>query len=228
MKSLYLLLNLGSFIVPFLFSFHPKLQFYKHWKYLFPAMLITMLVFIPWDVIFTINGFWGFNTDYYLEKTIFSLPVEEWLFFLCIPYACIFTHYSLQYLFPKMRLSAQATKLISYILLTLFSIGAITFYDKWYTVLDLGYGVILLALVLKFSPKILESYYLTFIVMLIPFFIVNGVLTGSWITDEVVWYNNAENLGIRMGTIPVEDSVYAFTMILSSLFLMQLFSKRKS
>ncbi len=228
MKSLYLLLNVGSFIVPFLFSFHPKLKFYKHWKYLFPAIFITMLVFIPWDVIFTENGFWGFNPDYYLAYTIFSLPIEEWLFFICIPYACIFTHYSLQYIFPNMRLAAKTTKIISYTLLTIFTLGAIVFYDKWYTFIDLAYGAILLFIVMKVSPKILESYYLTFLVMLLPFFIVNGVLTGSWIESPVVWYNNAENLGIRMGTIPVEDTVYAFTMILSSLFLMQLFRKRKS
>ena len=228
MKSLYILLNVGSFIVPFLFSFHPKLKFYKHWKYLFPSIFITMLVFIPWDVIFTINSFRGFNPDYYLEYTIFSLPIEEWLFFICIPYACIFTHYSLQYLFPNMRLSSKFSKTISYTLLVIFTLGAVVFYDKWYTVIDLAYGAILLFIVMKVSPKILESFYLTFLVMLLPFFLVNGVLTGSWIENPVVWYNNAENLGIRMGTIPVEDSVYAFTMILSSLFLMQLFSKRKS
>jgi lycopene cyclase domain-containing protein len=228
MKSLYIILNVGSFVVPFLFSFHPKLKFYKHWKYLFPAIFITMLVFIPWDIIFTVNGFWGFNPDYYLAYTIFSLPIEEWLFFTCIPYACIFTHYSLQYLYPNMRLSAKTTKIISYILLLIFTLGAIIFYDKWYTVIDLGYGAILLFIVMKALPKILETYYLTFLVMLIPFFIVNGVLTGTGIAEPVVWYNNAENLGIRLGTVPVEDTVYAFTMILSSLFLMQLFGKRKS
>ena len=61
---------------------------------------------------------------------------------------------------------------------------------------------------------------------LIPFFIVNGVLTGSWIENQVVWYNNAENLGIRMGTIPVEDSIYAYSMILMSLFFFELLSSR--
>jgi len=66
---------------------------------------------------------------------------------------------------------------------------------------------------------LLSSFYLTFLVMLIPFFIVNGILTGTGIENEVVWYNNDENLGIRMLTIPVEDSVFAFSLILLNLLL---------
>ena len=54
----------------------------------------------------------------------------------------------------------------------------------------------------------------------------NGVLTGSWIENQVVWYNTTENLGLRMGTIPVEDSIYAYSMILLNLFLFEFFSKK--
>ncbi|MDO7698288.1 MAG: lycopene cyclase domain-containing protein [Schleiferiaceae bacterium] len=55
--------------------------------------------------------------------------------------------------------------------------------------------------------------------MLIPFFITNGVLTGSFIADEVVWYNDAENLGIRLFTIPIEDVSYAFSLLLFNLLI---------
>ena len=61
--------------------------------------------------------------------------------------------------------------------------------------------------------------------MLYPLFIVNGILTGSWIENQVVWYNNAENLGLRMGTIPVEDSIYAYSVILMNLFLFEYLSQ---
>lgn len=62
--------------------------------------------------------------------------------------------------------------------------------------------------------------------MLIPFFIVNGLLTGTFISGEVVWYNNAENLGIRIGTVPIEDVFYAFSMLYMNLILIEKFKIR--
>jgi lycopene cyclase domain-containing protein len=53
---------------------------------------------------------------------------------------------------------------------------------------------------------------MSYLVILIPFIIINGVLTGSIIGEPIVWYNNAENLGIRFFTIPVEDFLYYFLM----------------
>ena len=67
--------------------------------------------------------------------------------------------------------------------------------------------------------ELLRRYYLTFCVILIPFFLVNSVLTGSFIAEPVVWYNNAQNLGIRIGTVPVEDISYAFSLILLNLIV---------
>ena len=183
--------------------------------------MLTMGVFIPWDVIFTINGVWGFNSDYFLGFEIFSLPLEEWLFFICIPFACVFTHYALLLYFPNLKLNKVATKAISISLILILFILALANYDKWYTLVNFSLAIPLTWLVYKYNPQLLQHFFLTFLVMLIPFFIVNGVLTGSWIDNQVVWYNDAENLGIRMGTIPVEDSIYAYSMILMNLFFFE-------
>lgn len=226
MNTLYLLLNLGSISVPFLYSFHPRLQLHKRFLWIFVSIVLTMVIFIPWDVIFTIHEIWGFNDTYFLGAKVFSLPIEEWLFFICIPFACVFTHYALLLYFPNLKLNKTTTKAISIGLITLLFILAVINYDKWYTVINFSLAIPITVLVYKYNTKLLQHFFLTFLVMLIPFFIVNGILTGSFITDQVVWYNNAENLGIRMGTIPVEDSIYAFTMILCNLFLTEVFVKK--
>ena len=226
MNSLYLWLNIGSIAVPLLYSFHPKLQLYKKFHWLLLSLMLTMGVFIPWDVIFTINGVWGFNSDYFLGFKIFSLPLEEWLFFICIPFACVFTHYALLLYFPNLKLNKVATKAISISLVLILFILALANYDKWYTLVNFSLAIPLTWLVYKYNPQLLQHFFLTFLVMLIPFFIVNGVLTGSWIDNQVVWYNDAENLGIRMGTIPVEDSIYAYSMILMNLFFFEYLCSR--
>ena len=119
MNTLYLLLNLGSVSVPFLYSFHPRLQLHKRFLWIFISILLTMGVFIPWDVIFTMNGIWGFNDTYFLGLKLFSLPIEEWLFFICIPFACVFTHYALLLYFPNLKLNKTVTKGISIGLMSL-------------------------------------------------------------------------------------------------------------
>ena len=226
MSYLYLLLNLGSLSIPFIFSFHPKLKFYSYWKSLFLAIVITMCIFIPWDIIFTVNGFWGFDDSYLLGVKLFNLPIEEWLFFICIPYACVFTHYALLYYFPNKSINTKSVNFISYLLIIVLSITAVLNYTKWYTLVNFIYAIFLMFVVLKTNTKLLQTYFLTFLVMLIPFFIVNGILTGSIIDNEVVWYKNQENLGIRLLTIPIEDTIYAFTLILTNLVLTEFFQSK--
>src|SRR5690606_28758411 len=141
-EYLYLFLNLGSVFVPFVFSFHPKLKFYKLWKPLFLSVFCTMVLFIIWDVLFTKNGFWGFNEEYYLGIELLHLPVEEWLFFICIPYACIFTHYSLLTYFPNLSISIKTTKSILIFFLTIFFLLVVFNNDRWYTLINYGYAII--------------------------------------------------------------------------------------
>jgi lycopene cyclase domain-containing protein len=221
-------LNIGSISLPLLFSFHPKLQLYKRWKYLFPSIAIMMLLFISWDIIFVKYEIWGFNSSYFLGITIINLPLEEWLFFICIPYACVFTHYSLVYFFPKMELSKKTTSVVYVLLLTLLILLSFWFYDRWYSIVNFTYAILLLGLTYNFQKEVLQKFFLTFLVMLVPFFLVNGTLTGSFIEEPVVWYNNAENMGLRLLTIPVEDTFYAFTMILTCILLLEFFERRFS
>lgn len=223
--SLYLWVNLWSISVPFLVSFHPKIRLYKYWKFLFLGILLTMIPYIIWDVYFTQKGYWGFNEQYLSGLNLINLPVEEWLFFICIPYACVFTHIAVLKINPKFNLNRSLTKKISIGLFLIFAILLLMNLDKAYTSIDMIFGMTILAIAYFKNAELLRSFYLTFLFMLIPFFIVNGVLTGTGIEGEVVWYDDMQNLGFRLGTIPVEDTVYAFSLILMNLLLFEGFTK---
>jgi len=225
--SLYLWVNILAISVPLIASFDRRIQLHKKWKFIIPAILLSMIPYIIWDVIFTRHAFWGFNPEYLLGIDILDLPLEEWLFFIAIPYACIFTHYTLTKLYPNFRLGTLAVRSITIVLLVEFVILGIIFYDKWYTLIDVIFAFVILGVVYKFAAPLLRSFYLTFIVILIPFFMVNGILTGTGITDEVVWYNEAQFIGVRFGTIPAEDTIYAFSMILLNLLLVEVLGGKR-
>jgi lycopene cyclase domain-containing protein len=227
MKYLYLILDLGTIFIPFLASFHPRLQFYKKWRSLLYSLVITGAFFIVWDIWFTRAGYWGFNADYLLGLSMASLPIEEWLFFVCVPYACVFTYEAVHVLKPNLQYSFSWFTGITLFLGLLSGVLFVFNYDKWYTFINFAtlLGVLVLGF-LKF-PLLLQRFYPVFCLLVVPFLIVNGVLTGSMIENQVVWYNNAENLGIRFFTIPVEDFGYAFSLIFINLMLLHTFEKKR-
>lgn len=226
--SLYLFLNLASISIPFLYSFEKRMHFIKYWKQVFLSIAIVSILFISWDIVFTWQGIWGFNKNYLVGFNILNLPIEEWLFFICIPYASIFTHYAIRYFLPKVSLSPSVTKSITIVLIIVLTLVVIFNTDKAYTFYNFSLLLLLLLYSLITKNVDLSTFYISFVAILIPFFIVNGILTGSFIEDPVVWYNNDENLGIRLGTIPIEDIGYAFSLIFLNILLIEKFKRHSS
>ena len=216
---LYLLINITSIIIPFIFSFYPRTEFISTWKKIFPSLIIMNGIYLIWDIIFTRIGVWGFNEDYLIGFTILSLPFEEWLFFICIPFASLFIHYNKIKLQPKWRLSESKAKLVVTIIIVLLLILLILNFGKLYTTITFISSIAILILVLVRNISLLQDFLVSYAFILIPFFIVNGILTGSFIVEQVVWYNNMHNMGIRIGTIPFEDIFYGMTLLLGTLFL---------
>ena len=221
--STYLAVNLAAISIPLLFSFHPKFPFYRHWKYFFPACLLTALPFLIWDGYFTHLGIWGFNDLHLLNIGWFEMPLEEYLFFFCIPYACTFTYFGLKILLPRWRWNIQWLYLGLGCLLLALGIWHI---DKYYTSWTfLATGCFLTFLGIR-KPPFLFLMLLSYLFILPPFYLTNGVLTGSWIPEEVVWYNDLENLGIRIGTIPVEDTIYGMLLVMLNIVLYEFLIRR--
>jgi len=85
-------------ILPLILSFWPALKFYRHWRALIYTLGLIILIFGAWDVFATWRGHWYFNPQGVFALRIINLPVEEVLFFIVIPFCCIFTWEALKYL----------------------------------------------------------------------------------------------------------------------------------
>lgn len=223
MKSLYLLINFFTIFIPFIYSFHKKIQFHKTWKAFFLASSLVAIVFVTWDAIFTKLGIWNFNPDYVTGIYLFKLPIEEILFFICIPFSCVFTFFCLDK-FYNLAWKPKTEKIFCLIFSILLIIVALYNLNKLYTLITaLSTSIVCLYLVFVEKINWFGKVVTVYTILLIPFCIVNGVLTGTGIEDAIVRYNDMENLNIRILTIPIEDAFYGFELILLNIFFYKMF-----
>lgn len=219
MKFTYLIINLASFIFPFIYSFHPKLKFNANFRYFWPANFTVAAFFIIWDVIFTDLQIWSFNPKYLTGINFFNLPFEEIMFFICIPYACVFTYHCIVKLFIRDNLYFFESTLTPILILLMLLFATINI-NRLYTSVTFTFLAGALFFV-KYIAKVkwLSNFYIVYSVLIIPFLIVNGILTGSWLEEPVVIYNDKENIGVRIFTIPFEDIFYGMLMVLLNVAL---------
>lgn len=210
----YLAIDLLSLSFPLMASFEKRISFWRKWPGLFAGILFMGLLFLPWDAYFTAQGVWGFNPRFLSGPGLWGMPVEEWLFFLFIPYSCMFL-YEVMRFYVKRDVLGKIARPFSIALITLLVLLGLLYFDRVYTAVTfLLTAAYLTYVVFVLRPAWLGRFYVGYGISLIPFFVVNGILTGSLLEEPIVWYNNTENLGIRMGTIPVEDSIYLLLLLL--------------
>ena len=243
-QYLYLIVDLAVLSIPLACSFDRKVRFVRFWPALFPAIAVMMALFIPWDIAFTERGIWGFNPHYLSGIWVAGIPLEEWLFFLCIPYACLFTYESLKHYFPNPVGRPWALPATS-ILAVLSACLAISNSDRWYILITcaltalLSSGIAISAARWQHVRDWNYRLWFAYLPLLVPFIISNGVLTGLrfWkyaplnrnvaeVSDQIVWYNNDHNLQLRIFSMPVDDLFYGFLMIAMTVVAYELIARR--
>ena len=208
-----------SIIVPLIFSFHPQVKFNSKFSILIKSIPLAALPYIIWDIIFARMGVWGFNEEYVSNHNIFGLPIEEILFFFIIPFCCIYSYYLIER-FDLSFFKINDWSSFNTILSTALVAFALWNYDKVYTFFCLNFCALVIFFESQLKIRINYNYfYTTFILLLVPFFLVNGALTGFFFDRIVVWYNTFEIVGIRLLTIPLEDTIFSYQMILFNLII---------
>ena len=207
--SAYLAVNLCVIALPLLFSFDKRVAFWRKWPAAFTAIVTVGAIYLAWDSHATGAGHWAFNPAYVGDLRLAGLPVEEWLFFVTVPYACLFTYECLRVYLAPGRVPfvrpVMATAAIAAIVLAFLSVG------KGYAFLAFSGLFLVLVFYIIFMPRIAQeiSFVAAMAIFFVLFAIVNSVLTGI----PIVTYDPAAITGLRIGTIPIEDFVYNFIML---------------
>lgn len=234
----YLWVDLAVLIVPLVASFDKRVAFVQEWKAFWPACLLTMSAFIAWDVWFTREGIWGFNSDHLVGLAWWGLPLEEWLFFISVPYACVFTYACFKKYMPSSPLGLGHRSITTAMAALCLGL-ALGFSDRAYLGMTSGLCALWLIAVLIQWRSWMGHFWFAYLVLLVPFIVSNGVLTGidfwsyPWlhnspetVGDHIVWYNNAENSGWRIFSMPADDLLYGLLLIGINVSLYEAFSRR--
>ena len=204
-------------------SFESRVQFHKQWRFLLPAIFISAIIFIAWDIWFTEISIWSFNRDYLLGWFIAGLPIEEWLFFFITPFSCVFIYEVLNY-FVKKDIIAPYAKGISITLISTLLISGFMNTSRTYTsIVFITLALVLLLLQFILKSAYLPRFYLPWAVCMIPFLLVNGVLTAM----PVIRYNELHILNLRIFTIPIEDVFYGMLNVLMVIAIYEYLKTRK-
>jgi len=188
-----------------------------NWLRGFWSVTLVALPFLLWDIWFTAYGYWGFNQAYLLGWRVFTLPLEEVLFFWIVPLACLFLYQSVKRAKWQTGVPKYLPK-IMFLLIGVLSLILATRYTKPYTVLVAV--VTLVCLLTTFKAKWWSTFVATLPLLVLCFIAVNGILTfgiPQLSPEPIVWYSDVAISTIRLGSIPIEDFLYAFTLIALSI-----------
>ena len=224
MRFEYLLFNVVIIAGPLLFGSLRRFYFLDRLKQVFLSIVIIAVPYILWDALVT-DSHWMFNEQFILGIKIAGLPIEEILFFLTVPFACLFTWEMITRIFPDVRTNTGLfAQRISYILPVLGLWLILT--GRQYT----GFVLIFLALAVSLD-KILGTgliyqrrFYLYLLIIVIFTLLFNGYLTWR----PVVLYDEAYQLGFRIFTIPIEDFGYGVSLLFLNTILYEKFKSKKT
>ena len=216
MKFEYLLFNLAVVAGPVASQFSRRIKSVSRWRLKLRVSVIVMMPYVIWDALVT-GSHWQFNEAYTLGFRLFGLPIEEWLFFITVPFGCLLVWETLPQV-DKWLARLRSLRHVRNVLYAALPVGIWVFSTgKQYTGLVLccfglvGLGDRLLRTDLLLRPK--TYLYLAIVAGLILVF--NGYLTAR----PIVMYGEAYQMGYRIWTIPIEDFGYGFTLMLFNTML---------
>ena len=209
MSFTYLLINIFIIAVPLWYTRDERTDYYRRLPAVGFSIAIVSGAYLIWDIFVTARGEWSFNRRYLTGVQVFNLPLEEVLFFITVPYSCLFIYEVVLYATESKTFRLPKAAVVAAIALLLAA--SILVQDQGYSSKTLASCALFLLAALLIDRPLLSSpqYWGWLAICYIPFLIVNSVLTAL----PVVEYDAAAILGFRVFTIPIEDFFYNFSML---------------
>ncbi len=205
----YLWLDAIILTVPLLFSFERRIRYYRKWPAVGLSIALVGTAYVVWDVVATARGDWAFAHAYTSGIEVLGLPLAEILFFVVVPYSCLFIYEALHAFLPDWELPVPHV-LYAAVAVAALALAAL-YHEQSYTATVLVVTAAFFVVAPLFFRDVLASmhFWLYLLFSFVGFLIFNYLLTAA----PVVTYGGWAIWGIRMTTIPVEDFLYNISML---------------
>lgn len=197
------------------------IKLHRDYKALGAVFLAVSMPFIVWDSWAASEGHWLFSERFITSLRVFSLPIEEILFFITVPFAMLYVWRAiLKHYRPARALSpAIPTAIIAAIGLTSLLLGLV-YWDRGYTRSVMLASALTSILLIVSKLHVLRQFWLFQAFHLALFALSNSFLTAL----PVISYGKDSIIGQRVGTIPLEDFFFSYALINLILIIYNKFS----
>ena len=216
MKFEYLLFNLAVIAGPIISQLSRQIKHVSRWQLKLLTSGIIMIPYVIWDALVA-GSHWWFNEAYTLDFRLLGLPIEEWLFFITVPFGCLLVWETLPHT-DRWLVRLESLRHVRTVLYAALPAGVWVFSTgKQYTGLVLfSFGLVgLVDMLLSVDLLLRPKTYLYLAIVCGCILVFNGYLTAR----PIVLYGEAYQIGFRILTIPVEDFGYGFTLMLFNTML---------
>jgi lycopene cyclase domain-containing protein len=202
------------FLPVLVLSFVTNVKPHKHIRGLLAGYLFVSFPFMVWDVWATASGHWGFNEVYVTGPYVFDVPIEEFLFFITVPFAMVYvwgvvkkyvTDHSMAGILPLLAFGITAGAAVWML---------VHYWNNGYT-RSAAIAALVAVLFTAVSRVAYTWRFWTFQFLLLGLFLVfNSILTML----PIIVYSPDAIIGFKIGDIPIEDFFFNFAFF--SLFLL--------
>ena len=172
---------------------------------------VALGVSLPWIVLDALSharGWWAYAPEHVWAARLLGLPVEEVLFFVTVPFACLFLLTSLQRVMLTRQIDRRISDGLRYGAIILAGIVAwLLPYER--SIADSLLLIVVVSASLWLWRRWTRTDVVWWCLVIALFFICNTVLTAL----PIVTYDHAYGSMVRLGTIPLEDLLYNLSLL---------------
>ena len=209
---IYAIFLLTTLLIGLALNRYYSFKLFSRWRGFLAGFIVVIVPFLLWDVLATRDGHWAFNSEYILGPKLFGLPIEEISFFFVVPFVMTAMWMLVHLKTAKGTLSIDRYTRAVFVLVFLSAYLSVY---RPYTFIVTGVAV----LFWLFSSRLYEyrsrQFWIFQFWLFTLFFISNTILTAP----AVVTYGEQAILGLRIGTIPIEDFLYNFILVNGFIFV---------